>query len=93
MLTAKINVMKIDKARLFKGKEGAQYLDLVLIPTPNDKYGNDYMILQSITKEEREAGVKAPMLGNAKVLGQRSGGGNQQSAPQSNNSPSDDLPW
>lgn len=72
MLTAKIDCMKIEKARLFKGKDGAQYLDMVFIPTPNDKHGNDYMIVQSITKAEREAGKKGIILGNAKVISQQS---------------------
>lgn len=71
MITAKINVTLIDKARLFKGEKGT-YLDIILIPTPNGEYG-DYMIKQSITKEEREAKVQMPILGNAKNRGVSSG--------------------
>lgn len=67
MITAKIDVTKIDKDRLFKGKSGT-YLDVALIPTPNDKYGNDYMIVQSVSKEEREAGERGPIIGNAREL-------------------------
>lgn len=66
MLTAKINVTKIDKKRLFAGKQGT-YLDLVFIPTPDSEFG-DYMIKQQCTKEEREAKVQMPILGNAKFL-------------------------
>lgn len=66
MLTAKINVTKIDKNRLFSGKQGT-YLDLVFIPTPDSEFG-DYMIKQQCTKEEREAKVQMPILGNAKFL-------------------------
>jgi len=67
MITAKIDVTKIEKARLYKGEKGT-YLDIVLIETPNNEYGNDYMIVQSVTKEEKEAGVKGAILGNAKTL-------------------------
>ena len=61
--------MKIDKARLFKGQKGT-YLDAIAIETPNSEYG-DFMIVQEVTKEERQAGVKGAILGNAKHLGQR----------------------
>jgi len=64
MITAKINVSKIDKNRLFKGEKGI-YLDVILIPTPNSEY-QDYLIKQSITKEEREAGLEMPIIGGAK---------------------------
>lgn len=65
MITIKINVSKIDKARLFKGEKGT-YLDAILIPTPNDKYGQDYMIVESISKEERDAGAKGTIIGGGK---------------------------
>ena len=64
MILAKINVEKIDKTKLFKGEKGT-YLDLVIIPTPNSKYG-DYMIKQSQTKEERDAGAESIILGDGK---------------------------
>ena len=70
MIKLKIDVTKIDKARLYKGAKGT-YLDCVLIETKNNQYGDDYMIVQEVTKEERENGVKGPILGNAKILGQR----------------------
>ena len=64
MKTVKVNVTKIDKERLFKGKSGT-YLDLVLIDKP-DEYGNDGFVCQSITKEEREKGIKLPIIGSWK---------------------------
>jgi hypothetical protein len=67
MITARIDVTKIDKSRLFKGEKGT-YLDIVLIDTPAAKYGNDFIVKQSISKEEREAGKDAPILGNGKTL-------------------------
>lgn len=67
MISLRIDVSKIDKTRLFKGEKGT-YLDCVLIETPAAKHGNDYMIVESITKEERDAGKKGTILGNGKTL-------------------------
>lgn len=66
MITLKIDVKKIDKAKLFNAQSGAVYLDCIMVETPNSEY-NDYMIVQSVSNEEREAGVMGAILGNAKV--------------------------
>ena len=68
-LSIKINVSKIDKARLFKGEKGT-YLDLTtFIDTENaGQYGDNGFIAQSVSKEERDAGVKGEILGNVKVF-------------------------
>ena len=66
MIEIKIDVQKINKSRLYKGKQGT-YLTAVLIPTPDGKYG-DYMVVEEISKEEREAGKKGTILGNGKNL-------------------------
>lgn len=62
MKTVKIDVTKIEKARLFKGEKGT-YLDLVLHERPDD-FGNDGFVTQSCSKEERDKGVKMPIIGN-----------------------------
>jgi len=67
MIAIKIDVKKINKERLYKGEKGT-YLDAVLIETPDNRYGDDYMIVESISKGEREEGVKGEILGNAKIL-------------------------
>ena len=71
MIKLKIDVTKIDKTRLFKGAKGT-YLDLVVYEndTP-DEYGNDFSVKQDCTKEDREAGVKMPYIGNGKNMGQK----------------------
>lgn len=82
MILAKIDVTKIEKARIFVGAKG-KYIDICLIETPNDQYDNDYMIVQLVSKEERERGVKGPILGNAKIIGQsRQTQAPAQSAPK-----------
>lgn len=70
MITLKINVKLLDKTKFFHGKNGAIYADLVLFETPGDQYGNDYRVVQSVTKEDRAAGVKGAIVGNGKVFGQ-----------------------
>lgn len=65
MITGKIDVTKVDKTHLFKGKAGT-YLDIALITnkTGRDQYGNDGMIVQSVSKQARQDGHKGPILGN-----------------------------
>jgi hypothetical protein len=89
MIAIKIDVTKIDKAKLFPGKNGAKYLDIVLLDSQNDKYGNDYMAVQSVSKEEREAGQRGAILGNGKNIGAPRSA--PQRAPQRNRRDDDDL--
>ena len=70
MISLRIDVSKIDKKRLFKGEKGT-YLDCVLIETPAAKYGKDWMIVESISKEEREAGHKGTIIGDGKTIGKK----------------------
>ena len=76
MISLKIDVDKIDQERLYKGVKGT-YLSAVLIPTPNSEYG-DYMIVEDISYDERQADKKGTILGNAKILVKKN-------EPQSNN--------
>lgn len=92
MITVKVNVSQIDKARLFKGEKGT-YLDLILIETPNGQYG-DFMVKQQVTKEEREAKLQMPILGNAKYLGQKPAQTQQppsRQAPAPRQTPTEEL--
>ena len=65
----KLDVTKIDKARLFKGQKGT-YLDATVFIDIDDldQYGNSGMITQDVTKEEKQQGVKGNILGNVKVF-------------------------
>lgn len=70
-ITFSINLDKIDEQYIVKGKNGARYLDLKLVNTPDNQYGSDYMVSQALPKAVREQ-VKAsggdypktPILGN-----------------------------
>ena len=68
-ISIKIDVSKIDKARLFKGAKGT-YLDLTtFIDTDNPgQYGDHGFISQSVSKEEREQNIQGNILGNCTVF-------------------------
>lgn len=70
MQKLKIDVTKIDKSHLFTGAKGT-YLDLTLMDNRDgvDQYGNSGFIVQDVTKEKREAGIKGPIIGNWKHIG------------------------
>lgn len=68
-IKVKLNLSKIDKKKIFEGKNG-KYLDIVLIESPNDKYGNDYMVVEDTKKDD----PKGNILGNGKISGKGSSG-------------------
>jgi hypothetical protein len=78
-VSLKIDVSKIDKARLFKGAKGV-YLDCTAFIDLDelDQYGNSGMITQDVTKEEKQSGTKGPILGNSKIFWKDGGQGQQQ---------------
>lgn len=91
-IAIKIDVTKIQKERLFKGQKGT-YLDAVLfLEDQPDQYGQNGMIVQSVSKEERQAGVKGPILGNIKVIGQQATSQPAQSESKFE-AQDDDLPF
>tara|TARA_R110000744_G_scaffold361181_1_gene468869 strand:- start:338 stop:631 length:294 start_codon:yes stop_codon:yes gene_type:complete len=78
-VSLKIDVSKIDKARLFKGAKGV-YLDCTAFIDLDelDQYGNSGMITQDVTKEEKQSGIKGPILGNSKIFWKDGQQGQQQ---------------
>ena len=84
-ISLKIDVTKIDKARLFAAQSGAKYMDLTMFLDPDNEgqYGDHGFITQSTSKEERDQQVQMPILGNGKIfygLQELKGSGGQ--APQ-----------
>ena len=76
-----IDVTKIEKARLFKGAKST-YLDVTVFIDidQKDQYGNNGMITQNVTKEEKEAGTRGNILGNCKVFWREDAAPQQQQA-------------
>jgi hypothetical protein len=85
--TAKIDVTKIDKAHLYNGK----YLDVVIWENRDGpgKYGDTHMVVQSVSKEARQAGKKGAIIGNLRPL--NSSGGSAQ--PKKASGPDEDVPF
>ena len=86
----KINCSKIDKARLFEGKEG-KWMDVtVWISEEPDKYGNQMAIQQSTKKDESKI-----YLGNAKAweVKQENKPGPENNEGKFQKSDINDIPW
>ena len=64
----KIDVTKIDKARIYPGKKG-KYITLTSFVNPDDEdqYGNNGFITHARNKDEDKS-VKLPILGNVRVF-------------------------
>jgi len=103
-VSLKIDVSKIDKARLFQGKKGT-YLDATaFIDLDNvSEFGDSGMITQDVTKEEKEQGQKGAILGNSKVFWKDNGTqaqqqqghnpGTQAAAMPTGFKDLEDIPW
>lgn len=74
IITLNLDVTKISKELLYKGKKGA-YCDLLLMENKDgtDQYGNDGFAVQGVSKERREAGERGPIVGNWKYLEPKGG--------------------
>ena len=79
----KIDVSKIDKARMFKGEKGV-YLDCTAFIDLDvqDQYGNNGMITQAWKDQQKGEGA---ILGNSRIFwtdGNAASAPSQQTAPQ-----------
>lgn len=59
-----IDCNKIDQSRI-KTNEHGRYLDLILIPTPNNQFGSTHLVRQDSSQEERAGGLRLTACGNA----------------------------
>jgi single-stranded DNA-binding protein len=82
-IEVRIDVKKIDKARIFEGKKGKYLTMTTFIDTDNaDEYGNHGFIAHKKEQNEQE---NPPILGNSKIFWSDSGNvpqAPQQQAPQ-----------
>src|ERR1017187_9804688 len=95
ILSISIDLSKFDKARIIKGKTTGQYYDLqVFVNDEKDKYGNDIVVAEGQTKEERDRKDKRKYLGNGrKIWESTSNKPKGESVSQENNTATDDLPF
>tara|TARA_R110000868_G_scaffold357782_1_gene619307 strand:+ start:307 stop:603 length:297 start_codon:yes stop_codon:yes gene_type:complete len=91
-----IDVTLLDKKRFKeltrKNGQRAVFADLILVHTPDGQYG-DYMVKQSVTKEEREARIEMPILGNGKTIGTQSAKPKPQAQQPTPEAANDDVPF
>jgi hypothetical protein len=70
-ISISIDLNKIDEQYIIQGKNGARYVDLKLVNSPDNQYGSDYFVSQGLPKNVRDQ-VKAsggeypktPIVGN-----------------------------
>ena len=85
IISLSIDVTKIDKNVLIKGKKGT-YLPLTIwVNDDKDKYGTDVSCSMAQTKDQRENKEKPVYIGNGKVV--FTGESKKEEKPE------DDLPW
>ena len=66
-----IDVTKLDKSRFYKGKKGTYAKLTCFVDTEEtSQYGDNGTITQELSKEDRDNGIKLPIIGNAKVFWQ-----------------------
>jgi hypothetical protein len=68
IINASIRVDKLPREKFVKGKDGAVYYNLTVSINDETRFGNNVAIMDSQTKEEREAKVARNYLGNGKVV-------------------------
>lgn len=98
IISASIDLSKIDKSKIIPGKQGAKYYNLdIIVSDEKNKYGQDTSISDKQSKEEREAKAKRNYLGNGKTVweGTRKTKIQDTGVPASDSfsKPDDDLPF
>lgn len=95
LILVSIDCSKIDKKRIKKTEKGQQFYNMTLIESPNGKFGNDFMVVEQVSKEERESGTKGTILGNAKYAGggSSSSSGSSEPTQPSTHTNTDDMPF
>jgi hypothetical protein len=70
IISASINLEKIDKSRIKEGNNGTgKYYDIIIVVNDElDQYQKDTQIQQGQSKEEREAKATKVYLGNGKTI-------------------------
>jgi hypothetical protein len=91
--------VEITDSKLFEGKNGDIYLDFALIPAKKSNYGETHFISHDISKDQRDAGKKGNILGNATESGPKQESAPAQSKPRPKPTPppqediDEDLPF
>ena len=82
LISANIDLTKIDKSKIYEGKKGKYYPITIVLNDELGQYGDTGYIQTEQTKEEREAKQAKTYLGNVKVVW--TNGDNVATAPRDN---------
>lgn len=67
ILNFSINLDKLDKSKIVKGKKGKYYNLTAFVSDEEDQFGNNVSVITSQTEEERKEKADRTYLGNGKV--------------------------
>ena len=67
LINASINIAKLPKEKFVKGKNGVYY-NLTISISDETRFGNNVSLMDSQTKDERDAKKPKNYLGNGKVV-------------------------
>lgn len=81
-----IDLTKINKSKI-REKDGRKFYNMTLIERINDKYNNNWMVVEQQSKEERDERKNGTILGNGKNYGWG------ESSSSNTKVSSDDLPY
>ena len=84
IISANIDLTKIEKAKIYEGKKGKYYPITIVLNDELGQYGDSGYIQTEQTKEERDAKLPKSYLGNVKVVW--SNGSNVSPAPRDGDS-------
>ncbi|NBQ17670.1 hypothetical protein EBU24_05110 [bacterium] len=69
IISASINLNKINKSKLIKGKDGNEYLNISIICNDSEnEWGKDVSITEGQSEQERKDKVKKNFIGNGKTV-------------------------
>lgn len=93
ILSISINLSKLDKARIIKGKKGQYYNFDVFVNDEKDTYGNDVAVATTQTKEEREKKDPKTYLGGGRKVWSGTRGTSKTGNSAGHQGAGDDLPF
>ena len=68
LINVSVNLDKLDKTRIIKGKNGNYYNFTVSVNDQTSQYGDNASLFNTQSKEEREAKAEKVYVGNGKVV-------------------------
>jgi len=92
MISLSIKTEKLEREHIIEGKNG-KIVAVVLFENKDGKsqYGDDGYARQSVSKEAREAGVRGPIVGNWRYIGQ--GASAPKAKPEASEMADSDIPF